>query len=62
MTDGFDLADNSNEPFYTTLMNTRKKNAPSVTINTIGFWTSQTDRQRLKLIAEMTGGTFLDVE
>lgn len=62
MTDGFDLADNPAEPFYKTLMNARKKNAPHVTINTIGFWASEADRSRLRLIAEMTGGTYLNIE
>lgn len=62
LTDGFDLVDNPAEPFYKTLMDIRKKNAPKVVINTIGLWTSDADRQRLKLIAEMTGGTFLNVE
>ncbi len=62
LTDGFDLAENSAEPFYKILMAIRKKNAPKVAINTIGLWTSDADRQRLKLIAEMTGGTFLNIE
>lgn len=62
LTDGFDLADNPAEPFYKTLMDIRGKHAPKVTINTVGLWTSDTDRYRLKLIAEMTGGTYLNVE
>jgi hypothetical protein len=62
LTDGFDLADNPAEPFYNVLMDIRKKNAPKVAICTIGLWTSDADQQRLKLIAEMTGGTFLDIE
>jgi hypothetical protein len=62
LTDGFDLAENPAEPFYKTLMDIQRKNAPKVAINTIGLWTSDADRQRLRLIAEMTGGTFLDIE
>ena len=40
----------------------RQKLAPSVKINTIGFWTQKTDRQILETVAERSGGQFVNVD
>ncbi|MEN6306281.1 MAG: vWA domain-containing protein [Anaerohalosphaeraceae bacterium] len=62
LTDGFDLSETSGQPFDTQIETIRKSCAPGAVIHTIGFWATEQDQQRLKQIAEMTGGTFLHID
>ncbi|MBN2513146.1 MAG: VWA domain-containing protein [Sedimentisphaerales bacterium] len=62
LTDGFDLSETPGQPFDTQIQTIRKSCAPGAVIHTIGLWVSEQDQQRLKQIAEMTGGTFLHID
>lgn len=62
LTDGFDL-DEAGAVFFLHQAETlRKKLAPEVIINTIGFWTEPEDRRILEVLAVQTGGIFISVE
>jgi uncharacterized protein YegL len=62
MTDGFDLQMDSSQAFCDEIAHTRRKFAPSVTINTIGLWVSMEDQRTLNKIAQITGGQYISVE
>lgn len=62
LTDGFDLSEPSGQPFDTQIQAMRKSYAPGAVIHTIGLWASEQDQQRLRQIAEMTGGTFVHID
>lgn len=62
LTDGFDLSETPGQPFDTQIQAIRKSCAPGAVIHTIGFWATEQDQQRLKQIAEITGGTFLHID
>jgi Mg-chelatase subunit ChlD len=62
LTDGFDLSEPSGQPFDTQIQAMRKSYAPAAVIHTIGLWASEQDQQRLRQIAEMTGGTFVHID
>jgi hypothetical protein len=62
LTDGFDLSETSGQPFDAQIQTIRNSCAPGAVIHTIGFWASEQDQQRLRQIAEMTGGTFLHID
>jgi len=62
LTDGFDLSEAPGQPFDTQIQAIRKSCAPGAVIHTIGLWASEQDQQRLRQIAEMTGGSFLHID
>ena len=62
LTDGFDLDDSDSQLFVEKIGNLRKSLAPSVILNTIGFWPQERDRQMLKELADNTGGVYIEVK
>ena len=60
LSDGFDLQMGDKTDLTTLIANKRKKLAPEVRINTIGFWVGSEDKEILESIAELTGGEFVD--
>jgi hypothetical protein len=62
LSDGFDLEQAGAETFANRVEKLRQRLAPSVKINTIGFWTQKTDRQILETVAETSGGQFVNVD
>ena len=62
LSDGFDLERTGAETFADQVEKLRQRLAPSVKINTIGFWTQKADRQILETVAERSGGQFANVD
>lgn len=62
LTDGFDLTDNISESFTDRVEAKRQNLCQQTKINTIGFWTKESDCIILKEIAESTGGNFTLIE
>ncbi len=63
LTDGFDLADNgTSDSFISRIASLRQKLAPTVVINTLGFWATPCDQAILNAVAQKTGGQFLHLE
>ncbi len=61
LTDGFDLGEGS-AGFSAGIESMRQKLAPNVRINTIGFWTEQTDVEILTGLAKLSGGQFTNID
>lgn len=59
LTDGFELTAEGTEVFSQEVADLLKRFAPGTRINTIGFWTQDSDRQMLKEIARQSGGEFV---
>ncbi len=62
LSDGFDLTQAGTETFAQQVEKLRKRLAPSVIINTIGFWTQTGDREILENVAKQSGGEFVHVQ
>jgi len=62
LTDGFDLQGDDTAQFSTLLGNLQKELAPMTRINTIGFWAQPEDSEILQLIAQKTGGEYINVQ
>jgi hypothetical protein len=56
LTDGFELSSESSKSFVDEIIQYRNHNARSTKINTIGFYTEDSDRPALEAIAARTGG------
>jgi hypothetical protein len=56
LTDGFELTNDGAQEFSRKVSELRKRFAPTVRINTIGFWPQLSDRRMLEVIAEQSGG------
>ena len=59
LTDGFELAAESNDKSEQKITDLLKDYAPSMQINTIGFWPQDQDLKVLKTIAKKSGGDFV---
>jgi hypothetical protein len=62
LTDGLDLEDGNTARFSRLVENLRKKLAPAVKINTIGFWAQHADCEILRAVARRSGGEFINIE
>ena len=62
LTDGFELSSQDAKHFVAEVQLVRKKLAPQVKINTIGFWTQPKDCLLLKTIAEQSDGKFVSID
>jgi hypothetical protein len=56
LTDGFELDGAQGRQFCKKIAALRQKLSPNVKLNTIGFWSQQTDRPMLEVIANESGG------
>jgi hypothetical protein len=59
LTDGFELTRENTTGFAQRIANLRKRFAPAVKINTIGFFPQDDDRRMLETIARQSGGEFV---
>jgi hypothetical protein len=59
LTDGFELADQNNNLSEQQITSYLKVYAPSIQLDTIGFWPQQQDRILLEAIAQKSGGSFI---
>jgi len=59
LTDGFELTTEGAYGFSQEIVSLRKRLAPAVKINTIGFWPQSDDRNMLAAIAGQSGGQFV---
>jgi len=62
LTDGFELSEEASEQFAVGVANLRKQFAPGAKINTIGFWTQESDKFLLERIARDSSGEFVFVK
>jgi len=62
LTDGLDLEGSHTARFGRLVENLRKKLAPAVKINTIGFWAQHADCEILRAVARRSGGEFINIE
>lgn len=62
LSDGFDLDNQTTTDFAQLIAEMRKRLAPALRINTIGFWVESRDIKILKAIAAQSGGQFVNVE
>ncbi|MHC5083487.1 MAG: vWA domain-containing protein [Planctomycetota bacterium] len=60
LTDGFNLDQSGAFLFVEKVDRLRKSLAPSAVMHTIGFWPQKTDKQMLKLLAEKSGGSYIE--
>jgi Mg-chelatase subunit ChlD len=61
LTDGFDLAPSATDDLPAAIESLRKRLAPAVKINTIGFMTQPHDSSVLQKLAKQTGGEYVSV-
>jgi len=59
LTDGFELTAKDASRFAVRIENLRKRFAPAVRIDTIGFWPQSSDSRMLEAIAQGSGGEFV---
>jgi Mg-chelatase subunit ChlD len=62
LTDGFDLNQISDKRFSFMVESQRKRLASNTRINTIGFWTQQSDRKILQRISSLSGGEYTEID